>query len=428
MDIKKILILFIIAFPKLVFASSYYGKYFPSNEECIESDICKVESVKKYNTYSFNYIDMGYLEDNNDYIKDEKDYIEDSLDEYITIDSNINEIDKVSFIYLPISLKIYELEIYYKEEKLNYTPRINYYVQFPENLYDNNLDTYYIHGNYQSFFILYLDKKYKLTDITIKIYTRSQNNTKLSLDLYNNIILNNDIDRWHIISFTNNNTNEAKYTYNKKIKYKYYNIEKIVENHYMETDNNIILDDYIIENKYYKRNKLLLEDEIKIIDANYNIFDYILFATDKVDYDCNINIDLNGTYECIFTLNDISVNKEITVDIYKDNINAYKSDELLGYDYKGYILDNISDLNIAKKYYLQKLEDNKNHNYINSIEENTILDDEKLSNKFNNYFIEEKNYINKEKTKIKLINIIKIIIGLILIAIDIILLFKKKKR
>ena len=453
MDLKKVLLLFIfLAFPNVVFASTYYGEFNESEEECIESDTCKIEGRKKYNTYSLNYIDMGYLDENDEYVKDENDFIKESLDEYIIINTNFEDISEVSFIYMPTRLKIYELEVYYKDEKIEYTPRINYYVQHSENLSDGNLDTYYTHGNDQVFLILYLDKEYKLSDLTIKIYTKSQDNYRVYLDSYPNINLNNDIDRWHIISFVYdiNNIRSVNYDYNIQKKYKYYKIEKLIENKYVEYDeneNNIILEDYILEDYYYKRDKLVLSDEIKITDNLYSLEDYILFSTDKVNYDCDIDINENGIYYCNFILNDISVKKEVVVDIdILDDINEYTLNE------ENENIDKLNDNNLMKYIDKELIDnkqiDNKIHNLDvintqleqksdkkvnNNLVDESLKENEKSTNNFieeyednnSNEYIKEEN-INSKKDNIKS-KLIKIIIGLIFIFIDIILIIKRKR-
>ena len=249
MNYKKIILLLILLFPTSVFASDYIRVF----EPCVESDICKIEEIKKYNTYSLNRIDMGYLSDNNEYIKDSNDYIVSYGDEVINIHTYQPSVSKIIFTYVPPELKIYEIEVYYNNVKIDYTPRISNSLELLKRFYDNDFDTYYSHDNYQKALVLILDKEYDTKDLVIKMYTKKQDNYTISLDMKDAIILNNDRDRWHIIKIDSHIIEPTFYSINEEKKYRYYKEEKIINNIYEPDGDNLILDDYITEYIYYKK-------------------------------------------------------------------------------------------------------------------------------------------------------------------------------
>ncbi len=133
---------------------------------------------------------------------------------------------------------------------------------------------------------------------------------------------------------------------------------------------NLNNDEYlIIKDIYFKRDKLVLKDNIEINNSNTKIIDFIEYSSGIVMLDCNVKYNTNGLYYCIFKLNDIVVKKDVLVNI---------------------------------------------DNYIK--QENNII---KLSsNKVVKTKIKNNNYIKY----------IKIIIFIILISVDIVLMIKKKKK
>ena len=357
MKSRKIILLLIIVFPKIVFAKT-------------------------------ERIDLGYLSENDTYIKEDNDYIDIEKDEFIEIHTNYSEISNINFSILPINLKLYELEVYYKDELIKYTPRVNYYVFKSERLYDNDLETYYTHGNAQSFFVLYLDKSYSVNDLKIKIYTKKQDDSIFDLEIARRVKLNNSIDRWHIITFINDNRSDINYRIDTERKYRYYMEEEI------KIDNNI--DDNLIQ-----------EDFI-----NINLESQDTFINEEVIKEDNIS-------EC---------NEE-----YIDNQNY---DSLLSNEYDYYVEEYNDVLNID---YLDKNEDiideqlddllfnSENIKILNNNEEKyKEISNNNEKNKNNNKVINIKNntYSIKEKRK----RIIKILIACLLIIVDFIIVIIKIKK
>ena len=151
---KKILIIFCLIYcisSKKVIAETIFGEYKSvDNLSKEKSDEIKIETYKLYNTYSVYYEDMGYMKENPEYVIDKKDYIYEEIitkdyensDEYITI--NIDYLNKKKTLIILsdfFNLKIYELEITNKGEKINYTVP-NILNENIKNIYDNHLNTF----------------------------------------------------------------------------------------------------------------------------------------------------------------------------------------------------------------------------------------------------------------------------------------------
>ena len=382
MNLKKILILFIILFPKLVNASDFHK----IEGTCIESSTCKKEEIKKYNTYTVNYIDMGYLEDNNDYVKDEEDYIEIEGDEYISVKNYNKNVSSIEFQGLSTDFKISELEIYYKDEQIKYTPRKNFYVQFPERLNDNDLETYYTHGNDASFLVLFLDQEYDIDNLTIKIFTKEQDDINISLNIGSNINLSNNKDRWHIIEFQNANSDIIENKIEKLKKYKYFKEEKTINNIYALEGDNIILDDYIVEYEYYVK------------DMDNNVEKVIEKASKK--------------YEPLTISNEDRI-----------NIKTLNNLKTLNYEKKD-IKESLENINEEQPEIINDI--NKSYNIVNDYKEVAHLDSTEsleIDNNIKNKDVEQMNTNTKNNNKN-----IRILISLILVIIDIILIIRKRKR
>lgn len=346
---KKILILFIIllsSYIRKVNAEVIYGNYYKVDtikEEQV--DEIRINSYKLYNTYKIEYEDLGYIEENDLYIKDLNDYIyEEKLcdninnsTEYATVNlSKINK-EKLALTIGNINLgaKINEIEVYYKGEKVNYEigneEDFNKFGLNIDKIYDNNLETFYSHNvSYLSIYIKFIEK-YNLEDIQLIIHTDGNNKIGF-LFYYDNrpqIILNNNDITKHIISFniTDDNVGNVEYLYKKNIKlYKHYKENFIKENVYVKEGDNLILGDYIEINEYYKRDKLVLNDNLIIDSKDKLVENFIEYSSDNVNVLCNIDYQINGVYKCNFILNDINIEKDIFVNI---NNNAIIEEELI---------------------------------------------------------------------------------------------------
>jgi len=484
---KKILILIILCcFYTKVNAETFYGEYFKTNSiDGLENDLIKIENHKLYNTYKIEYEDMGYLEENDIYIKEEKDYIIDEritnkLDNYeeiITINTTFDAQMRIYFKNFSRFLKLYEVEIYYNDELIDYVP--SYPTNFPQpelnKLNDKNFDTYYENTTdddsyYMSF---YLKKRYLLNKLKFIIYTKENDDMKLTMLLESDkpIVLNNNVDRKHIIVFNVVDTlpeNEIEYLYvNKNILYKYYKELKIPTNNYVYNGDNIIIDDYIVNNEYYRRNKLVLKDEIIIDDKNLNIEDFIEYASSTPTVLCDINYKINGIYKCKFLLDGLEVEKDVTLnlddiqteEVVKDNIEnseneeqeieeivieeiEEKKEETSKEEFYNKITDSVKlmenekeiskkiigelnkEIKNDKKYINIKNNDNENESNLSKIKQKEIevtTIKNKIREEDNTSIIKE----TKEKEKSKLI---KIIIFIILIIFNVFCLIKRKRN
>lgn len=433
---KKIFILlslFMFIFIIEVKAETFYSDYYKVETiDGLKEDEVSVETFKLYNTYKIEYEDLGYIEENNKFIKDEKDYIlkdietdSSSGDEYINI--NLNHIDQfktgIKFNIVTTNTKFSEIEIYNNDEKLMYETTDLHDIS---NLYDNNLDTYYEHQNTLQNIRFGFFNRCNLEEIKFVIYTKANSiNTKFFLYTDPRIYINldNSVDRKHIITFKIDDSNVSKvdYSYIDKIKlFRHYKKNEIVLNEFVIGGENIILDDYKIENVYYKRDKIILNDELIINNRNIKVEDFIEYSNGEVTIDCNLDYYTNGIYKCNFNLNDLNIEKNIVVDINEnvefnkeiiiDNIskeieniavqNISVDNELK--DNKNIVAYNINDdvsknfvrkynayskLNVNKK---QKEDFTDKHNdrekYTNKPEEKILLNNKKNKNKLKLYF------------------------------------------
>jgi len=342
---------------------------------------------------------------------DEKDYIE----EYTTINENdigdeyikVKSINKNSYLIqfrdFKSHMKIYELEIYYKNKKLSFS-FINNPSSKLSNIIDNDYSSYIDCNEIRDFYVNLYDF-YNSNDIIIKLYTDDDIDYKFLLtfgDYSKYITLHNKNKNKHIISFDNKDSKtEYKFMGLKKI-YRYYKEEKKVLNYYVENGNNLLIDDYIELDIYYKRDKLILNDIMIIRNRNEKVEDFIEYSSDKVDINCNINYDVNGNYLCKFILNDILVERNINVNI--PLIEESIKDKEINYNN----VNNIGNNKLNKPDYLRD-------NNIKTITHIKKISEEKEIDKLN---------IHKNN----LIKYIKYIIILILIIIEIILFIKKKKK
>lgn len=447
---KIILILSLIIFAKNVNAETFYGNYYKVEQlENEQTDEIKIDSYKTYNTYEIIYKDLGYLEENQLYIKDENDYIEEMVDttkdniygdEYIIISTLSLKRNTIFFGNIDTNFKISEIEIYYKDKKIDYM--VNDENLYP-NINDNDLNTIFENKRSNGNLVLRLNEFYDSKDLKVILYTPENSHSTFKIYLENKVPIEINNSKKHIITFNNEESSiEALYEY-KEINrlYKYYDEQKNIKNIYVQNGENLLLDDYKIINIFYKRDKLILSDSLKINTKEQDINSFILYSSNNVITNHNVDYTKNGVYKCEFILNDIKVTKDIIVDI-KEN-NAFE--EIISKENNA-IEEIISKENI-------KTINNKTNN---NIELNRIIKKEKIKPKTtikktttNNIKktteiykttsnIKKNTEINKTKQvkndtkiikKIKLNNrIIRMIILIIFIILEIIIMYKKKKR
>ena len=421
---KKILIV-IFLFPIIVKAETFYSDYkLTKSLDNLDKDLYKIETIKKYNTFNYIKKDLGYLEENNNYIKDEKDYIEKTIEssnydenkeQNIIIHPYVNNKTNsiyISFKYQHFYLKIYEVEVYVNDKKINYTTNLD----IAKNIMDNDYNTYYIPFLWFKSIGIFFEETYDLNDIKLIIYASSTIDESISIDTMfgYKINLNKNNTKKYNIYFKFDNNYKVDYYYLSKEKlYKYYYLEKEILNKYEEYNPNInlILNDYIVEKKYYKRDKLVLKDKIIFKNKSDNIEDFIEYKTDNVSYTCDINKEINGNYLCEFKIGNKVYLKRVIVDIYdKDDSNSNILENGNNFENKTYQVKNI---NYNKKTTKKKIINNKK-----VINKTNTLNKKNINNNINNDNVIE---LNDNKN-----NYLKILIILILMCINIFLIKKSK--
>lgn len=425
---KKILIV-IFLFPIIVKAETFYSDYKLSKSlDNLDKDLYKIELIKKYNTFNYIRKDLGYLEENNNYIKDERDYIvkaiessnyDENKEQNIIIHPYVNNKTNslyLSFKYQHFYLKIYEVEVYVNDKKINYTTNRD----DVKNIMDNDYNTYFIPSLWFKSIGIFFEETYDLNDIKLIIYASSTIDESISIDTMfgYKINLNKNNTKKYNIYFKFDNNYKVDYYYLSKEKlYKYYYLDKKILDKYEEytPNNNLILNDYIVEKKYYKRDKLVLKDKIIFKNKSDNIEDYIEYKTDNISYTCDINKEINGNYLCEFKIGNKVYLKRVIVDIddKEDSNNIILENENNSennFENKTYQVKNI---NYNKKITKKNIINNKK-----SIKVTNTLNKKNINNNINNDNVIE---LNDNKN-----NYLKILIILILMCINIFLIKKSK--
>ena len=414
---KIILIIFLfISFTNNVYASTYYSDYkYIGTDELKESDEIKYEEIKLYNTYTLEYKDLGYIEDNNLYIKDENDYIEKEyyIDEYIeendelvVIPSSNYQTCSIKINNFHLNTKISEIELIYNDKKIDYKFMYNN-ISNSMNIKDNDYNTYATILSNKAYIRFETSINFSIHKLKLIIHTIEDNidstfDIILGYDIYNVNLRNN---KKHIYTF--NNIENIDYKYLKNIKlYRHYEEVKVKNDIYVVSGDNLLLDDYKYVKKYYKRDKLVLSDNNIINNTYNNLNSFIKYSSGDVIIDCNINYSKNGIYKCLYKLNDIEVIKDIIV---RNNENKVEIKE---------DINNKDNIDIIKN--------NKDINKIKPIIKNNTKKEEKKNESKVVYEIKNNNIKTKDKNYLD--NIIKYIIILFMICIEIILFIKRKRK
>ena len=297
---KKILMLIIILLiisPSFVYAKVIYGEYqefiMNTDEYIEETDTLKREEVRLYNTYEIKKVDLGYKEecincDTSDYILDTIESKEEMSggNKYQPVGVSSSPIlTCISFCDFEKPVKIYEIEIYSGDKKVDYIFINNSNKEIYKNLNDGDKNTYYTlsYGNKISIFI---QGRYFAKDITINIigdeihskaiYLFNAEPTIVVKNLANHIYFVDDLkfnelkNKYGAINygFTNGNgqTFESLNPYYKKElkKYHCYGEEKVILNDYVTDGENLIYDDFITKYNYYTRTKEKIDDDVSI--------------------------------------------------------------------------------------------------------------------------------------------------------------------
>ena len=402
--IITILILF-ICFGSNVYASTYYSdyKYIGTNEIELNDEV-SVEEIKLYNTYTLEYKDLGYIEENDLYIKDENDYIlnnsfvEDYIEnseEVVIIPTSNFQTCSIKINNLGLNTRISEIELIYNDKKIDYKFMYNN-ISNSKNIKDNDYNTYATILSNKAYIRFETSINFSIHKLKIVIHTLEQNidstfDIELGYDIYNIHLRNN---KKHMYTFKDIDNIEYKYLKSDKL-YRCYEEVKVKNNVYVTSGDNLLLDDYKYVKKYYKRDKLVLSDNNIINDSYNSVNSFIEYSSDDVIIDCDIDYLKNGIYKCVYKLNDIEVEKDIIVDNNKE------------VEYVKAINNKVKTINKVKEQVKEKDIKIKENNKIKEINNNKTI---------------------KKEDKRYLENIIKYIIILFMICIEIILYIKRKRK
>lgn len=295
---KKILMLIIILLiisPSFVYAKVVYGEYqefiMNTDKYMEETDTLKREEVKLYNTYEIKRVDLGYQEECINC--DTSDYILETIESETEIPGGIkyqpiliaNSILKSFTLFdFDKSVKIYEIEIYSGDKKVDYVFMDPNKVTY-KNLNDGDRNTYYM-LTIRDKLGVYIKDDYEAKDITIniigdeinsKIFVYFNRNESLTLkNLANHIYFVDDLNfnelknKYGSIDYgfsdENDRTSETLNPYYKKElkKYHCYGEEKVILNDYVTEGENLIYDDFITKYNYYTRTKEEISDDVSI--------------------------------------------------------------------------------------------------------------------------------------------------------------------
>ena len=425
---KIILCISLILFIRNVDAETFYGAYYKVDNIYNEPmDEIKIEEYKLYNTYKINFIDLGYLEENNEYIKDDNDFIETETEttnkensiEYINVKTSLNTKNTFLINNLSNNLTIKEIEIYYKDEPINYSfsNEEDFLKLNPTaiNIYDKNLETVFNSPRRYINLALKLNGTYELNQLKIIIYSTSNEETTFEFKFNEYIPIKLNKGNKHVITFNNDESiKETTYTYKEHKKlYKHYKEEKISQNIYVKNGENLLLEDYKIITNYYKRDKLILSDNLIINNKFQDVENFVEYSSGKTKINHNIDYTKNAIYKCEFILNDIKVIKDILVDIpTKDTTNDIKNKETINNKASTNIKLNKQNKIKTKNKKIITTKKVENKNKIKSTKliqtPSTLTNNKKHEN------------INK--------SFIKIILIILFIVLEIIIIYKKKKR
>lgn len=253
--------------------------------------------------------------------KMEDEYIQSSsstLGDYIK-EIDINTINK--------SVNIREFKFIYQGREVEYTVRRfgddyheihdndedTYYTQTPEksaifvyldqpyNIYDSKIEIV-ADGD------IFLRLRFYYTDLTT---VRSENYSITSKNL-DWVSTDNTKEIKSIVgSYTDNNPKPYhRLTGNL---YHCYQVNKVITNEYKETGDNLIENDYLIKYNYYIRDYIELEDIVDVKE-NTNLSDFIISTSNEdleVEIINQINYERDGIYPIIFKIGDFEVLKEV---------------------------------------------------------------------------------------------------------------------
>lgn len=321
---KKLLLLLLLIPVLKVNASTYYTDYYEI-EKYEESSLVKKEGIKLYNTYQEVKNDLDYQETCENYYEDK--YIIEELENKEKLDETYI---KTQAIYpgdmLPINgftivsinndTIINEIVITYNNNRIDFTVENNDSKNITLKKGDSLSVSFNEISDIKKLKISFKSDKPIDSLTVIKLV---KNGRELFFDTF--------IDTYDI-TFTDydeyfdlyqkygayENTSIVKPYYKKTIKkYLCYEIKKEKLNIYVEEGDNLLLDDYKIVNKYYKKDYIEISDDIitKNTDLKKLIISSSLDLTNlKIKH--NINYNKTGNYNIDYIIGDKTFRHKIT--------------------------------------------------------------------------------------------------------------------
>lgn len=289
-----LIIIFLIISPSLVYASTTYGEYqeylMNTDEYIEESDTLKREEIKLYNTYEIKSIDLGYEKecskrDENDTIEEEYEYADkvDGSIGYQAVLALDKKVQGFSFFDFGKKTKIYELNVYDGDQKINYSFYAHYQEKY-KYIFDDDLNTYaevYLNDKISIFLKSIVSKDLKIEiigeDINCTGYFSFSNKLNgasfVKINAHNIYFVDNQTaekikEKYgfvvHYYTDAAGNTFESlnPFYVKKEKKYHCYGTEKVILNNYVSNGDNLIYDDYITRYNYYIRSKNEVEDNV----------------------------------------------------------------------------------------------------------------------------------------------------------------------
>ncbi len=231
-----------------------------------------------------DYINNGIYDENKSYINNGGSLIIDLGKEY-----PLNQIEVIFYIFdLGPSEKLYTIG--YSKDKKDIFIAQGYILDFADEYWDNALKVVK-----------------KVTDLNIALEEWTTNETSYEVSNDDSIV-----DTKTTIQYRYQEK-WCKVYQNEKEYYSEYTVSSI--------DDYIYRDDNSKKTFYRYRNRDKLEIDIHdITDKDFDLNNFVINSTDKVLIKSNIDWNKNGNYEIVFTLNDLEVTKNVTLNIAANTI------------------------------------------------------------------------------------------------------------
>ncbi len=384
--LKKILWL-VFLFPLFlgsVNAETFYSDYKKVDEVLEESDMVKKESEKLYRYYELKNSTEKKLYDGtlgNNCENKTGSWQSNKINDVSVVNEEVkntysyNIAKPVRYIHLTNlngsygALRMTELEIFYKGEKIDYTYECQGCLEGFDDYINNNIwdenESYIKNGG---FLIVDLGREYPVHLIDVVFYlfdlgtdtktytigfSKDKNNlysvknrelefsdvhwsnSKEILENVYTIKLNDYRTQKETEEDITNDYVMGKFLISTKYRYTQkwceYDIEKkeYYDGYFKEkpSDTAIKSDEFITKDTFYYRDKIEIKDDLIINNKNQKLEDFILYSSSDYKLESNVNLNKNGKYNLSIITPYNTFNKEITVDI-KDNTILEKQEEI----------------------------------------------------------------------------------------------------